>query len=96
VGSHSRRRTAPLARPTCKIVTLSWPRFDTYIASAAATIPAARLSPGVDEIFFPGELEDRNTWRHRAQGISVADQTWQSLAKLSAETDTALPTANGA
>jgi LDH2 family malate/lactate/ureidoglycolate dehydrogenase len=46
---------------------------------------------GVSDIFFPGELEDRNTAKHLKTGISVADNTWDSLRKLSAETGVALP-----
>ena len=44
------------------------------------------------DIFFPGELEDRNTARNSADGIAVADNTWNSLARLADETGVALPT----
>ncbi|WP_342706090.1 Ldh family oxidoreductase [Burkholderia arboris] len=46
---------------------------------------------GVEEIFFPGELEDRNTEKLRETGITLADNTWQSMIKLAEETDTQLP-----
>lgn len=52
------------------------------------SIPTAA---GIEEIFFPGELEDRNTEKNLESGISIADNTWESLAKLSAETRVALP-----
>lgn len=55
------------------------------------SIPAAS---GIEEIFFPGELEDRNTEKNLARGISVADNTWESLLKLSQETQVPLPTNN--
>lgn len=46
---------------------------------------------GTDEIFFPGEMEDSNTHRLAEAGITIADNTWQSLHKLSTETGVALP-----
>lgn len=46
---------------------------------------------GIEEIFFPGELEDSNTRRLAAAGITIADNTWQSLSKLSTETGVMLP-----
>lgn len=45
-----------------------------------------------DEILVPGELEDRARTRHEAEGIVLADSTWDSLAALCVETDLALPT----
>lgn len=54
-------------------------------------IKAVPAAAGVSDIFFPGELEDRNTAKHLTTGISVADNTWDSLRKLGAETGVALP-----
>lgn len=54
-------------------------------------IKAVPAAAGVSDIFFPGELEDRNTEKHLKTGISVADNTWDSLRKLGAETGVALP-----
>lgn len=65
--------------------------FEQRMEALIAEVKAVPAAEGVDEIFFPGELEDSNTERHRTQGISIADQTWQSLVKLGAETSTALP-----
>ena len=59
-------------------------------------IKAVPTAAGVDEIFFPGELEDRNTTKHLQTGISVADNTWESLLKLSSETGTPLPAGTSA
>ena len=70
--------------------------FEQRMEALVAEVKAVPTTDGIDEIFFPGELEDRNTERHRAQGISLADQTWQSLARLGAETDTALPAGRAA
>ncbi|MFE9202436.1 Ldh family oxidoreductase [Micromonospora sp. NPDC007230] len=46
---------------------------------------------GVEEIFFPGELEDRAEARRLATGIPVADNTWASLVRLAEETGVTLP-----
>jgi LDH2 family malate/lactate/ureidoglycolate dehydrogenase len=54
-------------------------------------IKAVPTAAGVSDIFFPGELEDLNTEKHLATGISVADNTWDSLRKLGADTGVALP-----
>jgi LDH2 family malate/lactate/ureidoglycolate dehydrogenase len=46
---------------------------------------------GIEEIFFPGELEDSNTRRLIKAGITIADNTWQSMEKLATETGVSLP-----
>jgi LDH2 family malate/lactate/ureidoglycolate dehydrogenase len=48
-------------------------------------------APGVDEIFFPGELERRAESRHLAKGIPLADNTWDSLVTLATQTGVPLP-----
>lgn len=70
--------------------------FEQRMEALVAEVKAVPAAQGVEEIFFPGELEDRNTERHREHGITVADQTWQSLATLGAETNTTLPPATAA
>ncbi|PKC45596.1 Ldh family oxidoreductase [Pantoea ananatis] len=46
---------------------------------------------GISEIFYPGEIEDRNTEQNLVSGISVAEHTWESLNRLAEETSVALP-----
>jgi LDH2 family malate/lactate/ureidoglycolate dehydrogenase len=46
---------------------------------------------GVDEIFLPGEIENRNSARLSQAGITLADTTWHSLTKLSDESGCAAP-----
>lgn len=65
--------------------------FEQRMEALIAEVKAVATADGVDEIFFPGEIEDRNTRRNRERGIAIADLTWQSLAKLGAETATELP-----
>ncbi|HET9561164.1 MAG TPA: Ldh family oxidoreductase [Propionibacteriaceae bacterium] len=65
--------------------------FDARMEALIADVKAVPTAPGVAEIFFPGELEDRNAVRNRGRGIAVADNTWDSLAQLAAETGANLP-----
>lgn len=65
--------------------------FEHRLEALIAEVKAVPTADGVDEIFFPGELEDRNTTRYREHGITIADLTWQSLIKLGAETATEMP-----
>ncbi len=55
-------------------------------------VKAVPTAQGVVEIFFPGEIEDRNTEKRLREGIVLAEQTWQSLARLADETRSPLPT----
>ena len=66
-----------------------------YFISLEALIDEVKAVPtaqGVVEIFFPGEIEDRNTEKRLREGIVLAEQTWQSLARLADETRSPLPT----
>lgn len=65
--------------------------FEQRMEALVAEVKAVPTTEGIDEIFFPGELEDINTERHRRTGITVANNTWQSLTKLADETKTSLP-----
>jgi LDH2 family malate/lactate/ureidoglycolate dehydrogenase len=66
--------------------------FGSRMEELIAEIKAVPMAAGVEDIFFPGELEDRNTRRNRVHGIDVADTTWDSLALLAEKTGTQLPT----
>jgi LDH2 family malate/lactate/ureidoglycolate dehydrogenase len=65
--------------------------FDARMETLISEVKSNPMAEGVSEIFFPGELEDHNTARHNISGIAIADQTWQSMAKLASETQVALP-----
>ena len=49
----------------------------------AAAIP---LAAGFEEIYFPGELEDRSRARLEREGIELPDKTMEALERLAAET----------
>jgi LDH2 family malate/lactate/ureidoglycolate dehydrogenase len=59
---------------------------DDYLASVGQLIDEVKttpLAPGYDEIFYPGELEDRNAHHNlTAGGVALPDQTRADLDKL--------------
>ncbi|MEU0589351.1 Ldh family oxidoreductase [Streptomyces sp. NPDC006132] len=63
-------------------------RMEALIEETKST-PAA---PGTDEIFVPGEPEIRTAERLRTEGITLVDETWDSLARVAAATAVPLPT----
>jgi len=74
--------------------TMPLAEFEQRMETLIGEVKAVPKAHGIEEIFFPGELEDRNTVQLKEAGISLADTTWQSMVKLATETGTALPAAN--
>ncbi len=68
--------------------------FEARMNTLIDEIKACPTAEGVENIFFPGELEAVNTRANLRSGIEVADQTWSSLAKLADETGAVLPAAD--
>lgn len=52
-------------------------------------IKSQPLAQGFEEIFYPGEIEDRNEQRHRASGLRLPADTWTDLVRIASETDAA-------
>lgn len=65
--------------------------FEARMETLIAEIKSVPKADGVEEIFFPGEIEDKNTILNEKRGVSITENTWQSLQKLAFETKTALP-----
>jgi len=65
--------------------------FEARLEQLIQEVKTSPMAEGVHDIFFPGELEAINTEKHKLGGIAIADHTWQSLAKLAAETNTPMP-----
>ncbi|MFT4271155.1 MAG: Ldh family oxidoreductase [Pantoea sp.] len=70
---------------------MSTQEFNIRINQLIDQVKSVPTAHGISDIFFPGELEDRNTMKNIENGIVVADNTWQSLVKLSDETDVLMP-----
>ena len=56
-------------------------RMERMIAGLKETKPAK----GTEEIFYPGEIEARNDRRHRAEGLSLPQDTLRDLMQLAQE-----------
>ncbi len=65
--------------------------FESRLERLIEQIKSVPRAAGVEEIFFPGELESRSSALAMQQGILLASQTWQSLVKLAGQTDTPPP-----
>ena len=65
--------------------------FEKRMEALIQEVKDSPTAEGIENIFFPGELEDINTQGHLKTGIEVAEQPWVSLQKLATETNTPLP-----
>lgn len=53
-------------------------RMERYIAELKS-VPRA---PGVEEVFYPGEIEARNDVRNRREGLALPEETLADLAQI--------------
>jgi LDH2 family malate/lactate/ureidoglycolate dehydrogenase len=60
--------------------------FGGRMEALIAEMKAVPLAEGFEEIFYPGELEDRSRARREREGIEVPAKTMDSLERLAAET----------
>jgi LDH2 family malate/lactate/ureidoglycolate dehydrogenase len=60
--------------------------FGERMEALIAEMKAVPLAEGSEEIFFPGELEDRSRDRTEREGIELPDKTVDALQQLAAET----------
>jgi LDH2 family malate/lactate/ureidoglycolate dehydrogenase len=65
--------------------------FEARMETLIEEVKSCPKGDGVQEIFFPGEIEAMNTVANQRSGIDVADLTWSSLEKLASETNLPLP-----
>jgi LDH2 family malate/lactate/ureidoglycolate dehydrogenase len=54
---------------------------DAFFARLHGLTPA----PGCDGVLIPGELEERERARRRAEGIEVSDVVWNSIRAVADE-----------
>jgi LDH2 family malate/lactate/ureidoglycolate dehydrogenase len=60
--------------------------FGRRMEALIAEMKAVPLAEGFDEVFFPGEIEDRSGVRREREGIEVPGRTMEALERLAAET----------
>jgi LDH2 family malate/lactate/ureidoglycolate dehydrogenase len=59
--------------------------FEGFAAAADRTIERIKAvppAPGFQEVLLPGEPERSNTAKRQAEGITLADSTWEATQKL--------------
>ena len=60
--------------------------FARRMEQLVAEVKSVPLAQGYDEVFYPGELEDRATREHLDQGLSLPQQTLDDLRRLAGTT----------
>jgi LDH2 family malate/lactate/ureidoglycolate dehydrogenase len=56
-------------------------RMDAYITE----LKSVPLAKGIEEVFYPGEIEARNDLRYRDEGIELPDDTFADLVRVGRE-----------
>jgi LDH2 family malate/lactate/ureidoglycolate dehydrogenase len=64
--------------------------FTARMEALVAQTKANPTAPGVEEIFVPGEVEQRNAARN-ATGVALPRRTWDDLSALAAQSGVAMP-----
>jgi LDH2 family malate/lactate/ureidoglycolate dehydrogenase len=59
--------------------------FNSRMEAFVAELKSVPLAKGVDEVFYPGEIEARNDLRFRHQGIELPDDTVADLGRIGAK-----------
>jgi LDH2 family malate/lactate/ureidoglycolate dehydrogenase len=65
--------------------------FDARMERLVAQIKGVPLAPGVEEVFYPGEIEARNDERNRRDGIALPEATVADLRRIARETGIPAP-----
>jgi len=61
-------------------------QFAARMEQLVASIKAAPVAQGFDEVFYPGEIESRNDAKHRAEGLVLPEDTLGDLRRIAQET----------
>jgi LDH2 family malate/lactate/ureidoglycolate dehydrogenase len=64
--------------------------FDLRIGSLIAELKSTPRAPGIDEIFYPGEIEARQAEQNARQGLEFPDDTLADLRRIADETSVPL------
>jgi uncharacterized oxidoreductase len=59
--------------------------FKQEVTDFAKYLKDTPKAVGVDEIYYPGEIEHKRTQAHLKSGIDVEDKTWAELKALAEE-----------
>jgi LDH2 family malate/lactate/ureidoglycolate dehydrogenase len=61
-------------------------QFNSRMEQYVSEIKAVPTAPGVDEVFYPGEIEARNNAKHREEGLLLPEDTLTDLRRIAKET----------
>jgi uncharacterized oxidoreductase len=56
--------------------------YDRWLSEYTQWIKSAKTTAGVDEILFPGEIEQRRRAERVAQGVDLPDGTWRQINEV--------------
>lgn len=59
--------------------------FNSRIEAMIRSLRNVKLAKGVEEVFYPGEIEARNDVRHRAEGLELPADTLKDLTEVARE-----------
>ena len=62
-------------------------QFNARMQAFVDEIKAVPLAKGVDEMFYPGEIEDRNDAKFRREGLILPPETIADLRRIGQETE---------
>ncbi|HEX4328719.1 MAG TPA: Ldh family oxidoreductase, partial [Burkholderiales bacterium] len=60
-------------------------KFIERMGAFVTEIKSVPLAKGVEEVFYPGEMEDRANERNRRDGLSLPQDTMNDLARIAKE-----------
>lgn len=66
---------------------LSKSDYDALMSKYVRHIKDCPKVPGIEEIFLPGEIEERRKIDRQANGVTIPEETWRQLSELSAQLD---------
>ena len=66
-------------------------QFEQRLERLIDEVKAAPRAAGIDEIFFPGEIEARQCAKSGTQGLSIPEQTWATLWGLATQSGVPMP-----
>lgn len=65
--------------------------YNGYMEQYVSHIKDCPKLPGVEEIFLPGEIEERRRQQREQDGVAIPDETWRQISELAARLGVSLP-----
>ena len=65
--------------------------YDRWMSCYVDSLKNCPRLPGVDEIFLPGEIEQRRRQQRLENGVDIPEETWRQLQELATSLNVSLP-----